>query len=254
MSSHIATVDFTSYAESVPAALNRIGARKVLAEQERIVVKPNLVNASPHPVTTHVDCCAAVLEYVRDCTKAEVIVAEGTGEMGMDTDELFVNLGYTDLCKRYGVKLLDLNYLGLRTVSDPANTVFPEMYLPEIAFTHYIISVPVLKAHSLAAITGTLKNMMGFAPPEHYGGFYGGWKKARFHGNMQGSLQDLNRFIRPQLTVMDASVGLQDFHLGGPTCDPPVEKILVGYDPYEVDQEAARMLGLDPAAIEHINP
>jgi uncharacterized protein (DUF362 family) len=126
------------------------------------------------------------------------------------------------------------------------------MHLPEIAFTHTIISVPVLKAHSLAGITGTLKNMLGFAPPAHYSGRYGGWKKAVFHGRMQQSIVDLNRYIAPDLTIMDASVGMAEYHLGGPECDPPVARIVAGCNPWAVDRAAARLLGLDWRDIGHV--
>ena len=95
------------------------------------------------------------------------------------------------------LRLVDLNDAPVKLVKNPACPVFPEMYLPEIAFSHYIISVPVLKVHSLAKMTGTLKNMMGFAPPKYYSGRYGSWKKAVFHQKMQQSIIDLNSYVVP---------------------------------------------------------
>lgn len=38
------------------------------------------------------------------------------------------------------------------------------MRLPAIAFERFIFSAPMLTAHSLADITGTLKNVTGLAP------------------------------------------------------------------------------------------
>jgi uncharacterized protein (DUF362 family) len=126
------------------------------------------------------------------------------------------------------------------------------MYLPKIAFCHYIISVPVLKAHSLAGLTGSLKNMMGFAQPKYYSGRYGVWKKAVFHGRMQESVADLNTYLVPDLSVMDCSIGMAEFHLGGAQCDPPVNRIIAGYNPWEVDREAAGLLRLRWEDIGHI--
>jgi uncharacterized protein (DUF362 family) len=127
------------------------------------------------------------------------------------------------------------------------------MYLPEIAFSHFIISLPVLKAHSLADITGTLKNMMGFAPPAHYGSTSGGWKKARFHNDMQQSILDLNAYRTPDLTLLDASVGMAEFHLGGRHCNPPRQKLIAGRDPVSVDRLAASLLDIDWKSIGHLN-
>jgi uncharacterized protein (DUF362 family) len=156
------------------------------------------------------------------------------------------------MAEKQGVPLVDLNYGPVKKLENPACPIFPEMYLPEIAFNHYIISVPVLKAHSLAGITGSLKNMMGFAPPKYYSGRYGIWKKAVFHGKMHESVIDLNRYLVPNLSIMDCSIGMAEFHLGGPQCDPPIKKIIAGYNPWEVDREAAGLLGLDWRNIRHI--
>ncbi len=130
--------------------------------------------------------------------------------------------------------------------------VFPEMYLPEILFTHYLVSVPVLKAHSFSKITGTLKNMIGAAPPKHYSGKYGSWKKAVFHGDMHASITELNLYRTPDLSLMDATIGLPEFHLGGRQCDPPMNKLIAGFDPLEVDRKAAELLGFDWHGINHL--
>ncbi len=248
----LATVDFRSYRESVPAALDAIGAKETLAEQTAILIKPNLVNASRHPVTTHVDCCEAVVEYARSCSKADIVIGEGSGDPSLETDEIFGLLGYRDMAIRQAVRLIDLNTSVPKRLENSNCPVFPEIYLPEIAFTHFIISVPVLKAHSLSILTGTMKNMMGFAPPKYYSGRSGVWKKAAFHSSMQQALIDLNSYRSADLSLMDASVGLADYHLGGSRCTPPVGKIIAGYDPLEVDRKAATLLGLQWERIPHL--
>ncbi len=248
----LSVIQFESYEKSVTAALDQLGAHTHISAQSKVLIKPNLINADPHPVTTPAACCEAVVRYVQRCSQARIVIAEGCGDSVLETDEVFATCGYRKLARAYGLELLDLNRAPLREVEQPECLVFPQMQLPEVAFLYYIISVPVLKAHSLATITGSLKNMMGFAPPEHYSGRYGNWKKSLFHGRMQQSIIDLNRYIAPDLTIMDASIGLAEFHLGGPPCDPPVAKIVAGYNPWEVDREAAGLLGLDWRTIEHI--
>ena len=245
-------VDFYSYEESIPRALDQLDIKKTLASQSAILIKPNLVNSSPHPVTTSPACCEAIVTYIRAYSDADILIAEGCGDPSLETKDVFTRLGYDKLARKYGLELLDLNHAPLRRLANPDCQVFPEMYLPEVAFTHFIISAPVLKAHSFSDITGTLKNMMGFAPPEHYSGRYGSWKKAVFHNKMHQSILDLNRYRTPDLSIMDASVGLADFHLGGPKCSPPAQKILAGFNPVELDREAARLLGFDWKTIPHL--
>ncbi|MCK5543058.1 MAG: DUF362 domain-containing protein [Desulfobacterales bacterium] len=248
----IISVGFESFEKSIKEALDGISAHKQIAEQSAILIKPNLINASPHPVTTAPECCKAIIEYIRKHSKAEIVIAEGCGDANHETDGVFENLGYTAMAEKLGVSLIDLNYGPVKILENPTCQIFPKMYLPKIAFDHYIVSVPVLKAHSLAGITGSLKNMMGFAQPEYYSGHHGFWKKAVFHEKMQESIIDLNKYLSPNLSIMDCSIGLADYHLGGAQCDPHVKKIIAGYNPWEVDREAANLLGLNWKNIGHI--
>lgn len=253
--SHVSQVEHTSYAQSVPQVLEELQVARALSAENRVLLKPNLINDSPFPVTTHKDFCAAVIEYIRACSDCELIIAEGCGDPGLQTWEVFQALGYTRLSDSFNVQLLDLNQEEeLLRLENPDCALLPEIYLPRIAFDSYIISLPVLKAHSLAKITGSLKNMLGFAPPKYYSGKYGSWKKAFFHGDMQNSVQELNSYLLPNLSLMDASLGLARQHLGGPVCSPKVNRILGSYDAYSLDQEAARLLGLDPKSIKHLWP
>ena len=245
--------EFKTYSESVPEILDAIQAGQQLKKQETVLLKPNLVTASPFPVTTSPELCRTVIEYIRRHSQARLIIGEGCGDEEMDTPEVFAALGYERLAQEMDVELLDLNHAPLIRLENMGNRIFPEIFLPEIAFESYVISLPVLKAHSLAVMTGTLKNMMGFAPPEHYSGG-GFWKKSFFHSRMQQSIRELNGFIAPDLTLMDASVGLCQYHLGGPRCNPPVNRLIAGNDPFEIDQAGARLLGLDLQKIPHIFP
>jgi uncharacterized protein (DUF362 family) len=248
----IGEISFTTYAESVFRALDQVRAKEALAGRKRVLIKPNLVEAVAPPVTTHVDCVAAIVDYVRAAApSAEIIVAEGCAAANYDTCYCFEKLGYNEMAVKKGVALLDLNYGDTVLLRNPTCSRFPEFRLPRIAIGSFILSVPCLKAHSLAVITGTLKNMMGFAQPEFYqqGGH---WKKSVFHTRMHESIRDLSAYRKPDLSVVDARIGLSEYHLGGPECQPPVDKILAGYDPLEIDRRCAELLGFDWQSIPHL--
>lgn len=252
-SSKVIEIEFESYGKTVPQLLDMIHAGKHLKKQKTVLLKPNLVNADPFPITTVPEFCKAVILYVKKHSDARVIIAEGCGDSVLETDQVFERLGYHHLADELNVELMDLNHADLVRLENKKNTIFKEMFLPQIAFESYVISLPVLKVHSLSKITGTLKNMMGFAPPEHYAGG-GGWKKSFFHTRMHRSIMELNSYLLPDMTLMDASVGLCEFHLGGPPCNPPVNRFIAGYDAYEIDRIAAGYLGMDPDEIPHLWP
>jgi len=252
MNSEIITEPLTNYKEAVHKALSKLNAQPQIASQQAIMIKPNLVNDSPYPVTTPPECCEAIIDYVRSISNANIVIAEGTGDASMETDDVFHALGYQKLSQKMNIPLIDLNHAPLRRLTNNQCKVFKEMFLPECIFDHFLISVPVLKAHSLSEITGTLKNMMGAAPPKYYSGKHGIWKKAVFHGNMHDSIIDLNRYRTPDLTVMDAGIGLPEYHLGGRECSPPLKKILVGFDPLMMDRTAAELIDIDWRTVKHL--
>lgn len=245
---------FNDYASTVSRCLAVVGADRVIAGDTPVMLKPNLINASPHPVTTPPAFCEAVIAFIRRHTDAPVVIAEGCGDAGLETPDVFDRLGYVDLAKKTGAALLDLNTAPLVYRKDPDCRVLPEIWLPGAVFDHILISLPVLKAHSLCALTGSMKNMMGLLPPRHYAGRHGSWKKAAVHHRLDEAIVDLNRYRSPDLTVMDATIGLAAFHLGGPACQPPVNRILAGSDAAELDREAAGLIGIDWRTVGHLYP
>lgn len=250
-SSELSIIEFESYEKSIKEALDNINAHEVLSSQKYIIVKPNLINSTPPPVTTPFSCCEAIIHYISACSDAEILIGEGCGDAYHDTEKVFKDLGYDDLSKRLDIPLVNLNFVKTTLLKKDTNKFFKKFYMPEIALSHYIISVPVLKAHSLAVMTGTLKNMMGFASPRYYQAS-GSWKKSIFHKDIHTSIGDLNRFRKPDLTIMDATIGLSEYHLGGKKCNPPLNKIIVGFDPYEVDKVGAGLLGFNWKEIPYL--
>lgn len=115
----------------------------------------------------------------------------------------------------------------------------------------FLFSVPVLKAHSLAGVTLTLKNMVGVTPPEFFDA--GSWKKSAFHQNIQQAVFELNRYRTPDFTILDATIGMSEAHLWGPTCNPPPNKIAASEDPVAIDAWGCREFRRDWRDISHIS-
>jgi uncharacterized protein (DUF362 family) len=239
--------------KSIFRLLDASGLEAELKNHKTILVKPNLVEALRPPVTTPVGLVEAVVDYaVYKAPAMEVIVAEGCGAAEYDTPHAFEELGYTKLAEKKSIRLVDLNKEPLVKLSNQKLIRWPEMYLPRIVMESFIISVPVLKAHSLSCVTLTMKNMLGAAPPAHYQAG-GHWKKSAFHERMQESVLDLNRYRTPDFTVLDATVGMAEAHLCGPRCDPPPGVIVAGFDPVAMDAYGAGLLNRDWRAIDHIS-
>ncbi|MCK7540604.1 MAG: DUF362 domain-containing protein [Marinilabiliales bacterium] len=107
------------------------------------------------------------------------------------------------------------------------------------------INVPVLKNHSSARMTGALKNMMGVI-----------WDRGYWHKN------DLNQCIadyalypkKPALNVMDAyNVMMRNGPRGVSKEDlSNMKSLMISTDWVAIDAAGAKMMGKEPASIEHI--
>ena len=244
---------FSSWNRSLPPLLEQanLAGHLAAADPPCILIKPNLVEAVAPPVTTPAGLISVLVDFLRQVTDRDIIIGEGTGSLHYDTFHCFSELGYTRLAREKNISLLDLNREEPVRLTNPRCHRWPEMYLPAIALECYLISVPVLKAHSLAGVTLTMKNMMGLAPPDHY--CQGGsWKKSAFHENIQEAIADLNRYRTPDFTVLDATVGMCEAHLWGRHCEPPPNLLAAGYDPVALDSFGAGLLGRHWQDIGHI--
>lgn len=232
--------------------LDEAGLIEGLENHQTILIKPNLVEALEPPITTPVELTAVLIAYLQHkVPDKKLLIGEGTGAPDYDTFHCFDTLGYTKLSTQTGVELLDLNSQECVKKSNPACSRWPELYLPKLLDEVFLLSLPVLKVHTLADVTLTMKNMMGCPPPEHYqqGGY---WKKSSFHQQIQSAIFNLNQYRTPDFTLLDATVGMAESHLWGATCEPPVNILAAGWDPVAIDSYGCKLLGKDWQQIGHI--
>jgi uncharacterized protein (DUF362 family) len=244
--SKVARVQFDDYESSIRRALDLIGAADALPREGLIIIKPNLTNSSPPPVTTDVRATEAVYQYCRDHTGARIVVGEGAGSGR--TGDIYAALGYTDLAKRHGIELIDFNSVETVELSNPDALHWKTFHLPRIAMDAFIVSVPVLKDHDFSKTTIAMKNMFGLAPARYYAN---GWNKSKLHTpSTDDSIVDICLYKKPDLSVVDASVALQGGHLSGRK--KHLGLILAGFDPVAVDAVGSQLLGHDPGWIHYL--
>ncbi|ACA58997.1 DUF362 domain-containing protein [Candidatus Desulforudis audaxviator] len=246
----VVSLQFRNYETSVTDALKRLGLESVLQRQRRIVIKPNLVLPEPPPVTTNVACVEAVARFCLERSPAEVVVAEGSG--GTDTERCFEILGYQAMARRLGIRLVDLDRARFTIKSDPRAVLYDRFPLPTILDGAFVISVPVLKEHSMTTVTLSLKNMIGICPASEFSGFWS-FRKSRVHQtDLNRAILDINLYCPINLAVIDGAVGLRGSHLRGVPLDPPARMIVAGTDPVAVDAAGARLLGYHWTQVTHL--
>ena len=244
--SRVATAKFIDYRSSIATALDLVAAADRLPQQGLIIIKPNLTNSSPPPVTTSVDAAEAVYDYCKTRTKAEIAIGDGCGS-GV-TANVFATLGYTALGEKRGIRLIDFNDGETTLLEDKEAFHLKQFHIPSIVLDAFVISLPVLKDHSFTRTTIAMKNMSGIAPGRFYAG---GWNKAKLHSpSTDKSVVDICRYKKPDLSVVDASVALTGMHLSG--TPEKLGLILASFDPVAVDTVGSKLLGHDPRKMPYL--
>jgi uncharacterized protein (DUF362 family) len=106
------------------------------------------------------------------------------------------------------------------------------------------INVPIAKHHGFAGFTGAMKNLYGVL----------GGRRDRLHQRIDDSIADLADFVRPTLTVMDATrVLVRNGPQGGDIGDTEaVGRIIASVDQVAVDAHACGFVGLAPADLPYL--
>jgi uncharacterized protein (DUF362 family) len=108
-----------------------------------------------------------------------------------------------------------------------------------------VINVPVAKHHNLSKFTAAMKNWYGLL----------GGRRNRLHQNIDVSIADLATFMRPTLTVMDATrVLLRNGPQGGNIDDAKdLHQVVASLDQVACDAYGATLIGEKPENVKYLD-
>lgn len=221
-------------------ALELSNFKQLIKGKSKIVIKPNLTvpATADEGITTDVNVIRAILDKIENPEK--VTVAEGS--IGVNTAKAFEINGYYKLKDEYGIRLVDVHndkYVELQ-VNNPL--VLKTIRISKTVFeSDFLISVAKLKVHSIAVVTGTLKNMMGICPSD---------QKSMIHCYIPNSLVDLASIKLPNFGVIDGIVANEiDECVSHPV---KMGIILASNDCLALDSVASQTMGIDAKDVPHI--
>ncbi|MBN2228101.1 MAG: DUF362 domain-containing protein [Candidatus Thorarchaeota archaeon] len=212
-----------------------------------VLIKPNLCtmkDGTGHSVTD-IKVVKAIVDLifaVENNLSVRIIESDSQSKNAM---EAFARFGYTEYCSQmkevgYDVSTIDLSREPLEKISFKG-LYFNDIELPRVLTeSNYFISVAVAKTHYLSYITGVLKNLFGVLPRKDMS-FY--------HSRIHDVITDLARIIRPDLNIIDARVGVEDWN-GPKTHDIGV--FIMGKEPVSVDSVMTSIMGLNPLSVDHL--
>lgn len=232
--------------ESLRSGLDLIGGFGTL--QQLVLIKPNICTISDDTgySVTKIDIIEAIIEIlfeIDDGLSVKIVESDSGSKNAMEAFEKF---GYQALVDRmtekgYDVALLDLStppLMSIQYTNPDSDTIeiSTMLYKPE----KYYISVAVAKTHPLTFITGSLKNQFGLMAIK---------KQSDYHPQVDNIIVDLNQFVKPDLSIVDARVGVEGWN--GPNTRE-LGALIVGRQPVSVDATMTRIMGFEPDQVSHL--
>jgi uncharacterized protein (DUF362 family) len=192
----------------IDAGLNKLSSLYPNWQPNDLVVKTNTDSVDPYPVNIEVDLVRPLIEHVKGIGAESITVCDSP-TTGMDKDRAFSGLGYFELEKIKGVKVVggDANARSqFVSVRDEQWEISENVaVLRPLHQSSFIINVAVPKRHVAARMTCALKN--------HFGSVYGpqrwvahGRQKEESNGKeiFDKILVEFADAVRPELSIIDA--------------------------------------------------
>jgi uncharacterized protein (DUF362 family)/Pyruvate/2-oxoacid:ferredoxin oxidoreductase delta subunit len=214
---------------------------------KRVLVKPNILGpyGPEKAVTTHPSLVRSLVKSLKK-RGAICLVGDNPGLNGYAANERCARTsGILDAAEGCYVNL------ARDTVQVPLRSRFIDKLVISRAVldADLIINVPKFKTHIQTRITGAVKNMFGILV---------GAEKARVHlsvprpRNFAEALVDIYQIRVPDLTIMDAVVGMEG---NGPSGKDlrPVGKVLSSKNGVSVDGLMAAMMGLAAREVDYLD-
>ena len=181
--------------------------------------------------------------------RSSVVVGEGPGHQ-RDTYLVLAESGLADQLRSQKISFVDLNRDELFKVPTRATyTGLEHLWLPgTVLESDFVVSMPKIKTHHWAGVTLSMKNMFGVVPGTKYG-----WPKNVLHWKgIHRSILDICATAPMHFVIADGVVAMEG---NGPLhgTHRHLGKIVLADDPVAADFTCARLMGLDPNRVWHLD-
>lgn len=212
-----------------------------------ILVKPNLLNASPaeKAVTTHPEFVAAVLRFLHSRGAARIAV--GDSPSWQSGDSAAKAAGIFEMVLRHKAEWVD--FTPGKPHSAPEGKLVRNFILASaLEECDLVINLPKLKTHRLLNYTGAIKNLFGLIPGLSKSAMHLRFPEKERFGTM---LVDLALSVPRCFSFMDGIVAMEGEGPGNGS-PYPLGIVLASNDVAALDWVAPQCVGYDPHKIAYL--
>lgn len=193
---------------SLRKAVSLVGGFDFIKPTDTVLIKPNVNSDDPYPGTTNPDVLDEVIAMVKEKGAKRIIIADCSGIPWPDTMRNMEKLGFTKIAKKHGVEIISLDNEEWEWIKPKGLKYWSNGFrIPKLLRNvDHIINVAVVKTHSIADFTMSLKNFVGLIHRQDRMIMH----SSRYIKEMIG---ELNLAFKPSINILDAT---KVFVRGGP--------------------------------------
>jgi uncharacterized protein (DUF362 family) len=219
------------------------GMRRFVSRGDIVAVKPNIGwdRMPVHAANTNPRVVAEVVRLALDAGASKVIVTDASCN---EPNRCFQRSGIWRASYELGATVILPAAHRFRETRMKGDVLDQWPIYTPLVEADKLINVPVAKHHNLSKYTAAMKNWYGIL----------GGRRNRLHQNIDVSIADLATFMRPTLTVVDATrVLMRNGPQGGNIDDArDVHQVIASLDQVAADAYGCTLIGEQPENVPYL--
>lgn len=229
--------------DEVEKLIQLADAEDIIVPGDTVLLKPNIHTIQSYKTggTTNPYVVAAVAKWAYKSGAKEVIVGDSPFYGCSEPERCFVDTGMGDTVKEAEARWVTFGKHNFRVFQKSSSSLPVEIGISEFVLNcDKMINIAAMKTHSHCLITLGMKNLKGCLRNQD---------KAAFHKiGLNRAIIGLNKLIKPHLTIVDGTVGMEGM---GPGSGTPVNCNLLtaSKDILAVDSVTSYLMGIKPEKV-----
>ncbi len=219
------------------------GMKRFISNGDIVAIKPNIGwdRMPVHAANTNPRVVAEVVKLAFDAGAKQVIVTDASCN---EPNRCFQRSGIWRATYALGATVILPSAHRFREIRMRGDVLDQWPVYTPLVNADKVINVPVAKHHNLSRYTAAMKNWYGLL----------GGRRNRLHQNIDVSIADLATFMRPTLTIVDATrVLLRNGPQGGNIDDArDMHQVIASLDQVAVDAYGSTLIGEKPENVRYL--
>lgn len=219
------------------------GMKRFISRGDVVAIKPNIGwdRMPVHAANTNPRVVAEVVRLAFEAGAKQVIVTDASCN---EPNRCFQRSGIWRAAYALGATVILPSAHRFREVRLRGDVLDQWPVYTPLVNADKVINIPVAKHHNLSKYTGAMKNWYGLL----------GGRRNRLHQNIDVSVADLATFMRPTLTIVDATrVLLRNGPQGGNIDDArDMHQVIASLDQVAADAYGCTLIGETPERVKYL--